>query len=97
MEKLKQDLQNTHKKYQATAEDLERTTKRLVTALDIVYNRPGILFWRGFIRGVGQGLGATIGAALVLLLLSWLLRQLGGIPALSDWVNDVNRSLPINN
>ncbi len=97
MEQLKQEFKDTHKKYQATAEDLERTTKRLVTALDIVYNRPGILFWRGFIRGVGQGLGATIGVAVILLFLSWLLRQLGGIPALADWVNEFNKTLPINN
>lgn len=95
MEEIKEKLIATHKKYDDTAGDLERTTNRLVRALDVVYNKPGILFWRGFIRGVGQGLGATIGLAIVFLVLSWILRQLGGVPAWAEWINQFSNNLPV--
>jgi len=94
MQEIKEKLIATHKKYDATAKDLSRVTNRLVRALDVVYNRPGVIFWRGFIRGVGQGLGATIGVAIVFLVLSWLLRQLGGVPALNQWVNSLSQNFP---
>ncbi len=67
--------------------EIIKNVKRLVTAMDVVYNKPGIIFWRGFIRGVGYGLGATVGVAIVLLFLSWLASQLGGTPALTDEMN----------
>jgi hypothetical protein len=97
MEKIKKDLQQTHHRYQNTAADLERTVKRLVSALDVVYNRPGIIFWRGIIKGLGQGLGATIGVTIVFIFLSWILRQLGGIPFFSDWLNELSHNLPLGN
>lgn len=75
-------------------EDVFKTNQRLVDALDVAYNKPGLIFWRGFIKGIGQGLGATIGVAIVFIVLSWLLRELGGIPAFSDWVNQLDRSIP---
>lgn len=77
--------------------DIVKNTKRLMAALDTAYHKPGLIFWRGFIRGVGQGLGATIGVAIVFLVLSWLLRQLGGILAFADWVNQFNSNLPLPN
>lgn len=77
-----------------TEKEIIKTTKKLISALDVAYNKPGILFWSGFIRGVGYGLGATVGAALILITLSWLLRQLGGIPTFTGWVNQLNQSLP---
>jgi len=70
-------------------------TRRLIAALDVTYNKPGLIFWRGVIKGIGYGLGATIGAALVLLFLTWLARQLGGIPAFTDWLNQFSQNLPL--
>ncbi len=75
--------------------EIIKNVKRLVTSMEVVYNKPGLIFWRGFIRGVGYGLGATVGVALVLLFLSWLARQLGGIPALTDWLNKFNQNFLI--
>ncbi len=102
MEELKKDLEQTsdkinetHQKMEATSSDLHKATKRLVTALDVVYNKPGVIFWRGFIKGIGQGLGATIGVALLFIILSWLFRQLGGIPAFADWVNELSNTLNV--
>lgn len=75
--------------------EIIKNVQRLVTAMEVVYNKPGIIFWRGFIRGVGYGFGATVGVAIVLLFLSWLASQLGGIPALTEWLNKLSRNLPI--
>jgi hypothetical protein len=74
-------------------QEIIKTTKRLIATLEVVYNKPGLLFWQGFIRGVGYGLGATIGAALVILFLSWLLQQFVGIPNFADWAKQLNQNL----
>ena len=75
--------------------EIIKATRRLVDALEVVYNKPGLIFWGGVIKGIGYGLGATIGVALVILFLSWLTRQLGGIPALTEWLNTFNQNLSI--
>lgn len=47
-------------------EEQQKTVDRLITAVELAYNRPGRLFWRGFLWGLGRGLGATVGLALIL-------------------------------
>lgn len=75
------------------SDDQERFDQ-LVTALDKAYHHPGHLVWRGFLIGLASGLGATIGAALVITLAGFILRQLGGLPFIGDWLNELNRALP---
>jgi len=90
-------LEDTHNLYHKTTKDLERTTERLIKALDVAYNRPGVIFWSGVIKGLGQGLGATIGVAIVFLVFSWILRQLGGVPFAAEWINNINGNFPLAN
>lgn len=63
---------------------------RLVRAVDKAYHHPGPLIWRGFLIGLASGLGATIGVAIVLGVLGFILRELGGIPFIGDWLQGVN-------
>lgn len=44
--------------------------------------------------GLLSGLGATVGVAIVIALLGFLIRELGGLPVIGDWLNDVGRFLP---
>ncbi len=66
---------------------------RLVRAVDKAYHHPGPLVWRGFLIGLASGLGATIGVALVLALFGFLLRELGGLPFIGDWLQGVGDNL----
>ena len=42
-------------------------------------------FYKGFVGGVGWALGATVGFALVLVILSYVLRVLGGLPIIGEF------------
>lgn len=66
---------------------------RLVKAIDRAYHHPGPLVWRGFLIGLASGLGATIGVALVLAILGFVLRELGGLPFIGDWLQGVGNNL----
>jgi hypothetical protein len=66
---------------------------RLVSAIDKAYHHPGPLVWRGFLVGLASGLGATIGVALVLALLGFILRELGGLPIVGEWLQGVGNNL----
>lgn len=66
---------------------------RLVKAIDRAYHHPGPLVWRGFLIGLASGLGATIGVALVLTILGFILRELGGIPFIGEWLQGVGDNL----
>lgn len=66
---------------------------RLVRAIDKAYHHPGPLVWRGFLIGLASGLGATIGVAVVLALVGFVLRELGGIPVIGDWLQGVSNTL----
>lgn len=68
--------------------------EQLVIALEKVYQRPGLIMWRGFLLGLFSGLGATIGVALVLGILGMLIRQFGGLPIVGDWLNGLDQILP---
>jgi len=66
----------------------------LTAAIDKAYNHPRQLMWRSFLMGLLSGLGATVGVAIVIALLGFLIRELGGLPVIGDWLNDVGRFLP---
>ena len=66
---------------------------RLVKAIDRAYHHPGPLVWRGFMIGLASGLGATLGVALVLGILGYFLRELGGLPFIGDWLQGVGNNL----
>lgn len=44
-------------------------------------------FFYSFLRGTGFGLGTLIGAALVVGFLSYLVRELGWIPVIGEWLS----------
>lgn len=76
--------------------DKEKADKldQLVNIIDKTYHHPGNLMWRSFVSGLLSGLGATIGVAVVLTLLGYLLRHLGGLPVIGQWLNDASQILP---
>jgi len=75
-------------------DERERNIARLVNALDKAYHHPGNLVLRGFLIGLASGTGATIGTALVLLAIGFLVKELGGIPVIGNWLNSVQNALP---
>ncbi|QQG50262.1 MAG: hypothetical protein HZB70_01615 [Candidatus Berkelbacteria bacterium] len=66
---------------------------RLVRAIDKAYHHPGPLVWRGFMIGLASGLGATIGVAVVLAILGFLVRELGGLPFIGEWIQGVGNTI----
>lgn len=75
-------------------EKSQANLERLLRAIEKIYHTPGYLLWRSFIAGLASGLGATIGAAIVLALIGFLIRELGGLPIIGQWLTDVGRILP---
>ena len=47
---------------------------------------PWKAFFYSFLRGTGFGLGTLIGAAVVIALLSFLIKELGWIPVIGEWL-----------
>lgn len=66
---------------------------RLLRAVDKAYHHPGPLVWRGFLIGLASGLGATIGVALVLATFGFILRELGGLPVIGEWLQGVGDNI----
>jgi|GEM_PF-1226767 len=66
---------------------------RLIRAIDKAYHHPAPLIWRGFLIGLASGLGATIGVALVLAALGFMLRELGGVPVIGEWLQGIDTTL----
>lgn len=75
-------------------QEKQKHVERLIRAIDKTYHHPGYLMWRGFLIGLASGLGATIGVAIVLALSGFILRELGGLPVVGDWLNSIRSSLP---
>lgn len=75
-------------------EDKVKRFDQLVAVIEKTYHSPGNLMWRSLLVGLLSGLGATFGVAIVLALLGFMLRELGGLPVIGDWLNDVSRILP---
>lgn len=74
--------------------DSSQRLEQLALALDRVYSSPKELMKRGLLVGLFTGIGATIGASLVILAMGLLVRSLGGLPVIGDWLNTVSNSLP---
>lgn len=78
-------------------EDQNKTLERLVEAINLSYNSPGRLFWRGFLWGLGRGIGNLIGWLLLLAILIYLIQVTGLdeifknlVETLKDVSNSVN-------
>lgn len=70
--------------------------ERLLHAIEKVYHQPRYFIWRSFWGGLASGLGATIGVAIVLALIGFLIRELGGLPIIGDWLGALDQVLPGN-
>lgn len=68
----------------------------LTRAIQVAYGSKKYLFWRSFLAGLFSGLGATIGVAIVLAAIAYLVRHLGGLPVIGDWLNALGNILPSN-
>lgn len=55
----------------------EKTLERLVRAVELAYNSPGRMFWRGFLGGLGRGIGYLVGVLLLLTVLYYLFKASG--------------------
>jgi len=75
-------------------EDKLKRFDQLVAVIEKTYHRPASLMGRGLLVGLMSGLGATIGVAIVLALLGFLLRELGGLPIIGEWLSDAGKILP---
>ena len=76
----KQSNENTEKKFFSL-----ETLKNLKIAY-IPYNE---LLKEGFFAGVGWAFGVTIGFVLISTLIVFILRNLGGIPLIGNWIADI--------
>lgn len=74
-----------------------RLIHQLVASLDRAYHRPSLLLWRSFFMGLASGTGASIGVAVVVGLVSLLVRHFGGIPVVGRWLIDLRNDLPKRN
>lgn len=63
---------------------LSKRIEILASAIDKVYPNIKTLMFRSFIQGVFVALGTTVGLSLVLAIFTFILRQLGIIPAIGD-------------
>ncbi|MEK7548324.1 MAG: DUF5665 domain-containing protein [Patescibacteria group bacterium] len=76
--------------------DKDKHIQRLVEAIDRTYHHTGLLVWRGFLIGLASGLGATLGVAIVVAGAGILLRQLGGLPWIGQYLLNAVEFLPTN-
>ncbi len=58
-------------------EEQQKVIDRLARAIEVAFNSPGHLFWRGILWGVARGLGATLGLGIVLGASYYFLRLTG--------------------
>ncbi len=47
------------------------------------------LFKKGFIRGIGWAFGVTVGFVIISTILVFVLKSLGGLPLIGDWIASV--------
>jgi hypothetical protein len=78
---------------QLNSQDQE-TLRKLLVAVDKTFHDKRALFTRSFLSGLFSALGATIGVAIVIAMVGFLVRQLGGLPVVGDWLNELGRILP---
>ena len=72
----------------------DRNTARLILMLEKVHGSPKELMKRGFLIGLTSGIGGVIGAALIIILLSYLVSKLGGIPFIGQVLQNLNEAVP---
>lgn len=48
-----------------------------------------VLFKQGLVSGIGWAFGVTIGFFLISSLLAFLLKQIGGLPLIGDWIASI--------
>lgn len=66
----------------------EKTINALTGAIHNVYIAPRKLYARSFLSGMFSALGATIGVAIIVTILSILVRHFGGLPVIGHWLTE---------
>ncbi|HUD21031.1 MAG TPA: DUF5665 domain-containing protein [Candidatus Saccharimonadales bacterium] len=77
-----------------TEAEKQKTLNQLVNAVNRSYQPTHSAMWRGFLIGIAGGLGTTLGVAIVLSLIGFLVRELGGLPVIGAWFSDVGAIIP---
>ena len=67
----------------------EASVERLVQAIDKAYHRPGLMLWRSFWQGFMSAIGLSVGYAVVVIILIYVFRSLGGIELLQPFANKI--------
>lgn len=83
-------------KYQK--EDIDQAAKvaQIFSASELIelINSRWRFAWINLRAGFYRGVGTTLGVAVVVVLISWLVIILGGIPYIGDFIKDINNGVP---
>ncbi len=74
----------------STAKVDPKSVLKLAALMERVYGSWKDIIWRSFVSGVFGALGATVGLALVVIVLSFILDQLGVLPVVGDFFSRLN-------
>ena len=83
-----------------TPEEQQKASDRLAKAIELAYNSPGRMFWRGLLWGIGRGIGNVIGFLLLIAVLYYLIkisgldRTFGQILKSFDDISQAVKNLP---
>ena len=83
-------FKNLQERHQKRLEDTKKFFKLdTLKNLKIAYIPYNELFKEGVIAGVGWAVGVTIGFVLISSVLVLVLRQLGGLPLIGEWIASI--------
>jgi hypothetical protein len=74
-----------------------KALEKLARNVDKLANGGFRIYCRYFMLGICYGLGSTVGVALVLVLIGYALRSLGGLPFVGSWINGLSQNLQNSN
>lgn len=69
----------------------QKTIDRLVQAINVAYQSPGRMFWRGLLWGLGRGIGTLVGWLLLLAILVYLFKISGLDRVFGELMDTVNK------
>jgi len=79
-------------------DDIDRAAKvaQIFSASELIelINNRWRFAWINLRAGFYRGVGTTLGVAVVVVLISWLVIILGGVPYIGDFVKNINSSVP---
>ena len=68
----------------------EKILEDLIKAINAVYLDRKKLIYRSFISGIFYALGATLGLSVFILIVSYILHLMGGVPLIGNYIEFIN-------